>query len=120
MPPTGDDSTVRVDLLYIDGCPSHPALLAHLRRLLDTEGVRAAVHQIRIDGPEHAVEHRFLGSPTLRVDGVDVDPAAASRTDYGLGCRLYRYPDGTTHPCPPDEWITRAVAWSSRAADHGR
>jgi hypothetical protein len=47
---------------------------------------------------------RFLGSPTLRIDGHDVDPAAANRHDYGLSCRLYPTGEGVRRT-PPDTWI---------------
>ena len=36
---------------------------------------------------EQAQHERFLGSPTVRVGGVDVDPDAEGRLDYGLTCR---------------------------------
>ena len=109
MTTTGCGSGVRVEVLYLEGCPSHQAFLPHLRWLLHDAGVTAPLQLVRIESSEHAVRERFLGSPTLRIEGVDVDPTATGRTDYGLACRLYRHPDGTAHPFPADDWITRAV-----------
>jgi len=43
---------------------------------------------------EDAVSKRFLGSPTVLVNGVDIDPHAHDRTDYGLSCRVYHGMDG--------------------------
>jgi hypothetical protein len=43
-------------------------------------------------------------SPTIRVDGRDVDPDADRRRDYGLSCRLYAGPAGVSG-APPDEWV---------------
>jgi hypothetical protein len=58
---------------------------------------------------EHDVEReRFLGSPTLRVDGVDVEPGAGDRTDFGLKCRVYRTAEGLSG-CPADEWVLAAL-----------
>ena len=83
---------MKVELLYFDGCPSHEAFLPRLLELLARADVEAPVEQRRVESDEAAQRERFLGSPTLRVDGVDIDPGAGDRTDYGLKCRLY--PDG--------------------------
>ncbi len=80
---------MRIELLFFDGCPNHEAFLPVLRRLLDRAGVHAQVLERRVESEEAAEAARFLGSPTLRVDGVDVDPAAGARDDFGLKCRLY-------------------------------
>jgi hypothetical protein len=57
---------------------------------------------------EDAIAERFLGSPTIRVDGVDVEPAAGERRDFGLCCRLYRAADGM-QPMPPEAWVLAAL-----------
>jgi hypothetical protein len=97
-----------IELLYFDGCPNHEAFLPRLRELLAQAGVHAAVRQRPVESHEAAQRERFLGSPTLRVDGVDVDPGAAQREDYGLKCRLYATPDGL-RGMPADEWVLEAL-----------
>ncbi len=62
----------------------------------------------RVESPEDAEAQRFLGSPTVRVDGVDVEPGAAERADFGMKCRLYRFAERQT-PTPPDAWIRSAL-----------
>lgn len=102
---------MKVELLYFDGCPSYQRLLPRLRELI-AEVTRGAELELRpIESIEDAERARFLGSPTVRVDGVDVDPGAADREDFGLKCRLYRS-DGITSPLPPEEWIHEALAGS--------
>ena len=101
-----------IELLYFDGCPSHAAFLPRLRELLAQAGVDAPIRQRRVESDEAAQRERFLGSPTLRVDGVDVDPGAAERTDYGIKCRLYpgvRGLDAT----PPEAWVLAALKRAS-------
>ena len=100
---------MKVEVLYFDGCPSHERLMPRLRYLLDQVGVDTAVDLVHIESLDAAEQQRFLGSPTVRVDGVDVEPGANARTDYGLKCRLYPNPAGGQHGVPPDEWITEAV-----------
>ena len=103
---------MNIELLYFDGCPSYEALLPRLRATLIEAGLGEEVRLVRVDTLEAAERERFLGSPTVRVDGEDVDPGAAERGDYGLTCRLYRTADGQS-PLPPDEWIRAALARST-------
>lgn len=93
-----------IEILYFDGCPNHERLLEHLPRLLERAGVDAEIALHKVLDDEHAQRERFLGSPTIRIDGRDIDPGAAQREDYGLKCRIYRTPGGLTG-LPPDEWI---------------
>ena len=98
---------MRVEILYFDGCPSHEALLPHLRDLVGPEGVEVEVRQVA--DANAAERERFLGSPTVRVDGEDVEPGASERTDFAMTCRLYATPHGL-RGVPPDEWVLAALA----------
>jgi hypothetical protein len=100
---------MRIELLYFDGCPNHEALLPHLRDLLPTAGVDDEVQLVRVEDPGAAQRHRFLGSPTVRIEGEDVEPSARERSDFGLKCRLFTGPDGL-RGTPPDDWVLAAIA----------
>jgi hypothetical protein len=106
---------MKVEVLYFDGCPNHEALLPHLRELLESSGTGADIELVRVEDPDAAERERFLGSPTVRVDGEDVEPSAADRTDFGLKCRLFATPDGL-RGMPADEWVLdalqRSATWS--------
>ncbi|HZV72627.1 MAG TPA: hypothetical protein VFF79_02825 [Conexibacter sp.] len=106
-PPTAP----RIELLYFDGCPGTARLLPDLRALAET--ARASLELHAIETPEQADAARFLGSPTLRVDGRDIEPGAEQRTDYGLKCRLYPNPIGDSAHVPRPEWIVAALATAS-------
>lgn len=99
---------MRVELLSFDGCPHHELLLPHLRELLAGAGIDADIELVRVNDASAAVQQRFLGSPTVRINGQDVEPAAAQRTDYGLKCRLFATADGL-RGMPPDEWVLAAI-----------
>ena len=99
---------VQIELLYCDGCPGHAELLDRLPGLLSRAGVDAPIHELRIDSVQAAQRHRFLGSPTLRIDGRDVERFDDGRDDYGIKCRLYPA-DGSLRRTPPDASITRAA-----------
>jgi hypothetical protein len=100
-------ASMKIELLYFDGCPSHERLLPSLRELAATSGVQ--LEQQRIETLEQAERARFLGSPSVRINGVDIEPGAQARTDFGLKCRLYRGPVGHSG-LPPQEWIERALS----------
>ncbi len=97
-----------IEILYFDGCPNHEPLETHLRELLARRGVTAEIELRRVESIEAAERERFLGSPTLRIDGHDVDPAADARHDYGLKCRLYATEHGLSG-MPADAWILDAL-----------
>jgi len=99
---------VRVELLYFDGCPNYAALAAHLPELLAAAGVDAELELRRVESDADAQRLRFLGSPTVRVDGRDVEPGANQRETYALRCRLYRTAEGITGS-PPNRLINAAL-----------
>jgi hypothetical protein len=95
---------ITVEMLHTEACPSAAEYLSRLRQLVADAGVPEPVRIRMIDDAEQAQRERFLGSPTVRVNGRDVDPCADQRKDYGLSCRLYAGPDGL-RGTPPDEWV---------------
>jgi hypothetical protein len=99
---------VKVDVYWWEGCPSHPEAVALLRRVLSERGLAAEVelHEVRSD--EEAVRLRFPGSPTIRIDGRDIDPAG-ERARPSLNCRIYRLPDGRISPIPSREQLEEAL-----------
>jgi hypothetical protein len=109
------------ELLYFDGCPHYEQFLPHLQQLLDDHQISASLQLIRIESDDDAQRHRFLGSPSLRINGRDVDLSAAGWDSYGLQCRLYATPDGTVGT-PPDRWILHALIANPthEAAVHAR
>lgn len=104
---TGPTLDIKVELLYFDGCPSFERALPKVRVLAAEVG--AEVELRRVETPEAAEAERFLGSPTVRVNGRDVDPGAAERSDYGLKCRIYRSEELGQSPVPPEQWIRAAL-----------
>lgn len=94
-------------MLYFAGCPNHEELVPRLEALLREHG-SPVVELVEVPDDEAAQRERFLGSPTLRIDGLDVEPAAQTRIDFGLKCRLYRTPQGLSGT-PLDAWILAAL-----------
>ena len=90
----------RLELLWCDGCPSTERALEELRTALADVGLGGtpiAVREIKTDA--EAQNEHFVGSPTVRADGVDVVPAA-DHESAALTCRVYRRRDGRFSPTP--------------------
>jgi hypothetical protein len=99
----------RVEILYFDGCPNHEPALALAERVDRELGTNADVRLVRVPDQATAERVRFLGSPTIRVDGIDVDPHAEERTEYALSCRVFATEHGPAGQ-PDERWIRSALA----------
>ena len=97
-----------VELLWWDGCPSHPEARELLASVLTALGVDADVVEHEVTSQEEAERLSFPGSPTIRVDGRDVDPAGAGGRAT-LACRIYHLPDGRPSPVPSRESLEAAL-----------
>lgn len=98
-----------VEILYFDGCPNHEVLVPYLEQLVREAQLPVNIALRRVCDDEAARRERFLGSPTVRVDGRDIEPGAEHREDFGLKCRLYRTPSGL-RGLPLDTWVLDALA----------
>ena len=105
---------MRVELLWWEGCPSHPETLEDLRSVLREEGVEAEVELVEVESDDQARRERFPGSPTIRLHGQDAFPADPGEP-FSLTCRIYRLRDGRISPTPDREDIRDAVR---RASEH--
>ncbi|MFN2469972.1 MAG: hypothetical protein ABR583_03090 [Gaiellaceae bacterium] len=97
-----------VEILYFDGCPNHEPARALVERLAEQLGVEPAIELVEVAGPEAAGALGFLGSPTVRVDGLDVEPGAQERRDFALSCRIYRGERGVSEQ-PDERWVLDAL-----------
>ena len=105
---------MKIELLYWDGCPSHPDALERLKQVLADAGVGDQVDLTEVKTEAEAVERRFPGSPTILIDGRDVDPLGAEQQQFALTCRVYRHENGRFSPLPSVAMLERAVATARR------
>ena len=98
-----------VELLYWEGCPSHPEARELLEEVLRERGLELPIEMRHVGTPEEAAELGFPGSPTIRIDGRDVDPTGADDPP-ALTCRIYHLPDGRVSPIPSREQLEEALA----------
>ena len=97
-----------VEILSFDGCPNHHPALALVERIGRELGIEPEIRLVNVPDQEAAERLRFLGSPTVRIGGRDVEPGAEGRTDFGLSCRLFRTERGVAGQ-PDACWIQDAL-----------
>jgi hypothetical protein len=76
--------TVDVRVLYTAGCAATPATVDLVSSVARELGIQVRLQQVLVESPEQAAALKFLGSPTVHVNGLDVDPAARQHTHYGF------------------------------------
>ena len=99
-----------VEFLWWEGCPSTEQALSDLRAAVANAGLDPAsivLREIRTD--DEAGAEAFVGSPTIRVDGKDIQPPADDEP-IGLNCRVYHLRDGRVSPTPDPADLREALA----------
>jgi len=104
---------MKITFLYYEDCPSHDVALDRLRQVMAEEDVQTKIEVVKVETDEQAQRLRFIGSPTIRVDGQDIDPPPLD-TYYALTCRAYRLDDGRISPLPSPDMIRRALQHRKR------
>lgn len=99
---------MKIDVLYFEDCPNRSPTLQRIQEILQEEGCHAEVTEVLVSDAEAARSVKFLGSPTVRINGIDIEPGIADRRDFGLMCRRY------TGGIPSYELIRTAVRSASR------
>ena len=100
-------------ILVLSGCPGTELAVARARAASEELGLETNLHFVTIEGQEQAEANHFIGSPTVRVEGEDVELGVDGRAP-SLACRVYEH-DGQAEQAPPVAWIRRALAASDPA-----
>lgn len=100
---------MRVEVLYIDDCPHRGQAVEQVRQALREEGIAADIFEIEVRDHAMAEALEFRGSPTVRVDGLDVEAWLGPAPSSSLCCRTYR-DGGKGAGSPSLDSIRRALA----------
>ena len=100
---------MKVEVLYFKGCPNHLPTIERVRETLHGMGLPDEIREIEVDSQEKAEATAFLGSPSVRINGVDVEPSARGVRAFGLTCRTY-VDDAIRTGLPSRELISAAIA----------
>jgi len=97
-----------IEVLFVADCPNLERAVTSARDVLARYSGSDELRLVEICTPDEAQKHRFLGSPTVRVNRLDVERASRARTDFGIQCRVYAVDDRLIGS-PPIEWIDAAL-----------
>ncbi len=93
-----------IEILYFPGCPNHEPTVNLAREVLGDLGLEAEIREVAVETSEDAEAQRFVGSPTVRVNGKDIQLEAENRTEFALSCRIY-----ATSGVPAKELLMEAL-----------
>lgn len=99
---------MKTEILHFEGCPNHRPAVERVREVLKEEGLTAEVVEVNVPDEAIARSLGFLGSPTIRVNGLDVEPPARSSKQFGMMCRIYTE-GGRREGLPSRELIRKAL-----------
>jgi hypothetical protein len=102
-----------VEVFYVRDCPHYAGALALVERVLGELGIDAEL-RISLIGDQAAAERaRLPGSPTIRVDGRDVEPGSEPPAQVSVACRLYRHEHRLAGQ-PAKRWVRDALLAAGR------
>ncbi|HEX4525882.1 MAG TPA: hypothetical protein VH108_03995 [Gaiellaceae bacterium] len=97
-----------IELLYFTECPNAERTRVLIEDVAAEVGVSIDLKLLEVKTPDHVERLRFLGSPTLRVKGRDVEPGADERETFMYACRVYRTEGGLSGQ-PARDWVRTAL-----------
>ncbi len=101
----------KVDILYHEKCSHYPQAIERVKQVLSEEGIEAEINEIQITSEEEAQKYDFLGSPTIRIDGEDLESEEERQKGHTYtndSCRIYNY-EGQLYMIPHKETIRLAL-----------
>ena len=99
---------MKVEFLYSEDCARWRLTLRELTGIIKRNHLDAKAESIKVTSQQQAEQLEYLGTPTVRIDGMDID-ADIPGTDYTLEPRVYLGEDGEETGRPPKEWLAAAV-----------
>ena len=99
---------MKITLMLTENCSHHDHARAVLNEAIEETGVDAEVEEIQVRTDEEAHNAGVIGSPTIRVDGLDVEHGDREPPETSPNCRYYNSPTGWL-PVPDKGMIVRSI-----------
>lgn len=106
---------MKIELLVFDGCPNAKAAERLVRDAVKELDIAAVIEIVNVADNDDAVAKRFLGSPSIRINGKDLEVEENEMTQYSMRCRVYR--QGNQQSGLPSKELLTSVL--QEAADPG-
>jgi hypothetical protein len=98
-----------IELLYTRDCRAWPEALANLRQALGKLELKEEPRLVPVDTIDQARAYNFFASPTIHVNGIDIDPKARRISRRGLGSGRPYFFAGKASSVPPTELIVEGL-----------
>jgi len=85
---------MEIELFYFEGCPNYEPTKRLLRQVMAELGISTEITSVNVTNEEHAKAMKFLGSPSIRIDGRDIEIEENESTTYSIRCRVYHTETG--------------------------
>ena len=109
---------MKIEVLYFQGCPNHAPTVHQVKRAMQSAQLDEPIHEIEVQNLEMAQQLQFLGSPSIRIGGLDIEPEARAATVFGYGCRTYT-DAGQRTGTPPLNLIYQALIEAKQQQNAG-
>ena len=107
---------MKIELLVFDGCPNSEPTEKLIRETVSELGADGRIEVVKVVDNDDAVAKRFLGSPSVRVNGKDLEVEEDGTTQYSMRCRIYRTDEGQTG-VPSKELLTKAIQAAQKCSE---
>src|SRR6059036_985558 len=96
---------MNIEVLYFEGCPNYLPVIEMVRETLKSLGGQAEIREVEVRTQADAEAMAFVGSPSIRINGADIEPWARTAKAFGLSCRTYL--DGSHRSGVPSRELLR-------------
>lgn len=98
---------MKIRFLYFESCPNSKTALNLLKKVLKEKRIEEEIEIIEIKSEEDARKYHFLGSPTIQINGMDIERERREEMPV-FGCRIYKTKNGHSG-VPPEDMIIKAL-----------
>jgi hypothetical protein len=99
---------MKIEVLFVSDCPNHPLVINTITGILKECGLPEQISEVKVTDSDHAIALSFPGSPTIRINGTDIEPESPQVGSYGVSCRTYMV-NGKRQGVPYQDWIRDAI-----------
>lgn len=97
---------VKIEIQYYEGCPNSKIVLQMVKEFISKSEFKIDFEEILVETPKAAKKHKFRGSPTILINGNDLEGLEENRTS-SLSCRYY--PNGLPNEEDLNNYINSIV-----------
>ena len=99
---------MKIELFYFDGCPNYLTALRKLNAAIRELDLTERAELVKVKDNDDAEQKHFLGSPSIRIDGRDIEGLEEPPDGCAMCCRRYRLGDQILN-YPPEAKILEAL-----------